>query len=87
MGVDIGALGIPSVEETVERYSKRTDRDGVPDINFCLSYNMFRLASIVQGVYARAMQGNASSEKGKEMGQHVAPLAGLAWHYAEKAGA
>lgn len=87
MGVDIEALGIPPVDDIIERYCARTGRDGLPDINFCLAYNMFRLASIVQGVYARAVQGNASSEKGREMGQHVAPLAGLAWQYAEKAGA
>ena len=74
-------------QETVERYCARTGRTNIPDIDFCLAYNMFRLAAIIQGVYARAIGGNASSEKGKEMGGHVEPLAQLAWSHAEKAGA
>ena len=48
---------------------------------------MFRLASIVQGVYSRALQGNASSEKAMSMGAILEPLAGLAWAHAQKAGA
>lgn len=87
LGADLEALGIPTVEETVARYSKRTGRDGVPDVDFCLAYNMFRLASIVQGVYARSLQGNASSPAAKQMGENVKPLAALAWSFAVKAGA
>ncbi|MAW81832.1 MAG: phosphotransferase family protein [Parvularcula sp.] len=87
MGADLEALGIPTVDEAVARYSKRTGRDGVPDVDFCLAYNMFRLASIIQGVYARSLQGNASSPAAKEMGAQVQPLAALAWSFAQKAGA
>lgn len=86
-GLDIAALGIPTLEEIVAHYSTRTGRDGVADLDFCLSYNMFRLASIAQGVYARALQGNASSPQAIEMGKQIQPLAALAWHYATKAGA
>ncbi len=86
-GIDIAALGIPTLEDIVEHYSKRTGRTGVTDLDFCLSYNMFRLASIAQGVYARALQGNASSPRAIEMGKQIQPLAALAWHYATKAGA
>lgn len=87
LGADLEALGIPTVGEAVERYSKRTGRDGVPDVDFCLAYNMFRLASIIQGVYARSLQGNASSPAAKQMGENVKPLAALAWSFAQKAGA
>ena len=86
-GLDIEALGIPSLDDIVAYYSKRTKRDEIPDIEFCLSYNMFRLASIAQGVYARALQGNASSPQAIEMGKQIQPLAALAWFYAQKAGA
>ncbi|MEM9013875.1 MAG: phosphotransferase family protein [Pseudomonadota bacterium] len=86
-GLDLDDLGIPDVDATVARYCARTGRDGVPDLEFCLSYNMFRLCSIAQGVYARAMQGNASSPKAIELGAQVKPLAMLAWSYAQKAGA
>ena len=87
LGADIAALGIPTLEDATARYSARTGRDGVPDLNFCLAYNMFRLGSIAQGVYARSLQGNASSPKAKELGAQVRPLAVLAWSYAQKAGA
>ncbi len=87
MGVDLAAEGIPTLEAAAERYSARTGRDAVGHIDFCLAYNMFRLASIIQGVYARALQGNASSPKAMEMGAQVRPLAAMAWGFAQKAGA
>jgi aminoglycoside phosphotransferase (APT) family kinase protein len=86
-GLDLKALGIPSIEEATERYRERSGRNHVGDVDFCLAYNMFRLASIAQGVFARALQGNASSDQGKTLGAQVAPLAQLAWTYAKKAGA
>ena len=86
-GVDIDALGIPRIEEITERYCARTGRSSIEDLNFSLAYNMFRLASIAQGVYARALQGNASSEQAIRMGSQIRPLAALAWSYAVKAGA
>ena len=87
MGSDLEALGIPTVEETVERYAARTGRTRIDDLDFCFAYNTFRLASIVQGVYARALQGNASSPEAKKMGGQIKPLAALARHYATRAGA
>ncbi len=87
LGVDLAAQGLPTIDDAVERYSARTGRDGVDDVNFCLAYNMFRLSSIIQGVYARSLQGNASSPAAKEMGAQVRPLATLAWSFAQKAGA
>lgn len=86
-GLDLGPLGIPSLDEAVARYCEKTGRKTVADFDYCLSYNMFRLASIAQGVYARALQGNASSPEGLKMGDSVAPLAEMAWAYAKKAGA
>jgi aminoglycoside phosphotransferase (APT) family kinase protein len=86
-GLDLKTLGIPSIEEATTHYSTRSGRQRVSDVDFCFAYNMFRLASIAQGVFARALQGNASSDQGKKLGAQVAPLAQLAWKYARKAGA
>jgi len=86
-GLDIRELGIPRLEDIAERYGARTGRASLEGLDFCLAYNMFRLAAIAQGVYARALQGNASSDQGVKMGAQIAPLAGLAWTYAQKAGA
>jgi len=87
MGADLDALGIPTIEETVERYAARTGRGRIDGLDFCFAYNTFRLASIIQGVYARALQGNASSPEAMKMGRQIRPLAALARHYAVKAGA
>jgi len=86
-GLDLKALGIPSLDEAAQRYCEKTGRQSLADFDYCLAYNMFRLASIAQGVYARALAGNASSPEGIKMGESVPPLAAMAWSYAEKAGA
>ncbi len=86
-GLDLKSLGIPTLDEAAARYCEKTGRRSLADFDFCLAYNMFRLASIAQGVYARALQGNASSPEGLKMGESVAPLAAMAWIYAKKAGA
>jgi aminoglycoside phosphotransferase (APT) family kinase protein len=60
--------GIPTQAEYVARYCARTGRDGIPGFAFYLAFSFFRYASIVQGVYHRGLQGNASSREGaKEM--------------------
>ncbi len=84
---DLGALGIPTLDEMVERYGQRTGRGEIKDLNFCLAYNMFRLAAIVQGVYKRGLQGNASSEQSVKTKDQIPSLANLGWYYAQKAGA
>ena len=42
-------------------------------------FNMFRLSAILQGIMARALQGNASSDTALEAGKKAKPLAELAW--------
>ncbi len=86
-GLDLQTHGLPTLEDAAARYGARTGRDGLADLDFCLAYNMFRLAAIAQGVYARALQGNASSPEAIRMGDQIRPLAMLAWHYAQRAGA
>ncbi|WP_417481067.1 phosphotransferase [Maricaulis sp.] len=87
LGVDLAALGIPDVAAYTKAYCERTGREGIPELDFYFAYNLFRLASICQGVYARALQGNASNAKALEIGQAVKPLAEGAWGFAKKAGA
>ncbi len=82
--VDCAALGIPSEEDYVAAYCRRTGRDGVPDWNFFMAFGLFRLASICQGVYARAMQGNASSRNALEIGRKAPMLAETGWRIARR---
>ncbi|HEY2356344.1 MAG TPA: phosphotransferase [Phenylobacterium sp.] len=57
-GVD---SGIPSEADYVRAYCRRTGRDGVAGWNFYLAFAMFRLASIMQGVYRRVLDGTVAS--------------------------
>lgn len=67
-GVDRRALGIPSEEEYVARYCERMGLDGIPRWNFYLAVSYFRLAAICQGVYKRALDGNASNPQAARFG-------------------
>jgi len=85
-GLDLAALGVPTEQEYVAAYCRRTGRDGIPerDWEYYLAYNMFRIAAILQGVYARALQGNASNADAHKTGRITRPLAELAWQQVER---
>jgi aminoglycoside phosphotransferase (APT) family kinase protein len=78
-GIDRVALGLPSEQAYVEAYCRRRGLAGVDDWTFLLAFSFFRLAAICQGVYRRALDGNASNpEKAATYGEAVKLLAGLA---------
>jgi aminoglycoside phosphotransferase (APT) family kinase protein len=77
-GADLKALGIPSEDEYRDMYCKRMGIDSIPNWNFYLSFGLFRLAAICQGVLKRSIDGNASSEKATSYGEIVTPLANIA---------
>jgi aminoglycoside phosphotransferase (APT) family kinase protein len=78
-GINRKAIGLPTEEEYVAAYCRRRGIDGIDDWTFCLAFSFFRLAAICQGVYKRALDGNASNpEKARTYGEAVKLLAGLA---------
>jgi aminoglycoside phosphotransferase (APT) family kinase protein len=79
--------GIPTLEEMVDRYCAATGRDGVPDLNWYFSYNLFRLTGIVQGIKKRIVDGTASSAQAERSAAGVYRLAAASWEFAQKAGA
>lgn len=87
-GLDLIQLGIPIESEYINRYCARTGLatpdELKSDWNFYISYNMFRIAAILQGIAKRAEIGTASSEQAKASGALARPYAELAWHYAQK---
>ncbi|WP_421792554.1 phosphotransferase [Hyphobacterium sp.] len=87
LGVDLTDLNIPGEAAYIEAYCRRTGRENLPQMDFYFAYNLFRLAAIVQGVYHRSTQGNASNSKAQEYGAMVEPMADYAWSFAEKMGA
>jgi aminoglycoside phosphotransferase (APT) family kinase protein len=86
-GLDLGELGIPSLEEVARRYSERSGVPVAARLDWYFAYNLFRLAGIVQGIKKRVLDGTASHEKAAEMARRVPMLAKAAWSFAEKAGA
>ncbi len=71
-GVDRAALGIPSDQDFIEAYCRRTGTPGIEGFNFYLAFCFFRMAAIIQGVLKRALDGNASNpERGRKMGAYV----------------
>jgi aminoglycoside phosphotransferase (APT) family kinase protein len=76
--IDRSALGIPDEQEYVAQYCARRGLSGIPDWNFYLVLGFFRFAAILQGVFKRAVEGNASSKKAFAYGALAAPLANKA---------
>ena len=85
-GADLEALGIPSVEETVERYAARTGLKPA-NLDWLYAYNLFRLSAICQGIAGRVRDGTAASAHARTMAAQVGPLSAAAWGFAKKAGA
>ena len=79
--------GIPTIDEVVTRYCAATGRDRLPDMNWYLAFNLFRLASIVQGIRKRFLIGTASSANAEATSARVPMLAQAAWEFAQQAGA
>lgn len=76
-GTDRGALGIPTEQAYVKQYCERRGIAGIDNWVFYLAFAFFRLSAILQGVYKRALDGNASSQKALDYGGLAAPLAEL----------
>ena len=77
--VDDDRSGLPDEAQYVADYCRRTGRSKIADWNFYLAFSMFRLASILQGVYARGLQGNAASEYALQRGAAARLIADRAW--------
>jgi len=77
--VDDDREGMPDEASYVAAYCRRAGRVDVPSWNFYLAFSMFRLASILQGVYARGLKGNAASSHALERGAAANSIADIAW--------
>src|SRR5579863_8591014 len=78
-GVDRGPQGLPTESEYVAAYCRRAGLSGIPDWTFLIAFSFFRSIAIVQGVYKRSLDGNASNpERAQQMGKAVPMMARLA---------
>ncbi len=79
--------GIPELSEMLERYCARTGRAAPIALDWYFAFNLFRLASIVQGIKKRVAIGTAANARAHETAARVPMLADAAWHFAQQAGA
>jgi len=73
------AAGVPGESELLDEYCRRADIDAVPHWRFYLAFSFFRLAAILQGVYRRGLEGNASSREALSKRELVRVCAETGW--------
>ncbi|MBV9727106.1 MAG: phosphotransferase [Gammaproteobacteria bacterium] len=85
-GLDLRALGIPSEADYIAAYCARTGRAAIEPRawEFCMAYNLFRIACIRQGILKRVLEGTAASAHAREAGTKARATAQLAWRQVEE---
>ena len=78
-GGDLSLLGIPSEEDYLAAYCRRTGRNRIEDWDFYIGFAMFRLAAIAQGIMGRVLAGTANDPNARQRGERARPLADAAW--------
>ena len=84
LGQDLKALGIPTEEEYLAAYCRRTGRDDIPDWSFYVAFSMFRLAAIAQGIMGRVIAGTANDANARARGERARPMAEAGWRLVEQ---
>ena len=86
-GLDVAALGLPSVEEYAAAYCRRTNRPSIDSFAWYEAFHLFRSACILQGILGRVRDGTAASDHATLNAAGVGPLADSAWEIAKSLGA
>jgi len=73
-GSDFKKENIPEIDEVIETYCS-VRKISIFDPTFYIVLSMFRTIAILEGVYARYINGNESSPNAKDIGKDVEPLA------------
>ncbi|CAG9266939.1 Aminoglycoside phosphotransferase [Paraburkholderia unamae] len=76
-GLDRAALGVPEEAAIVEQYCRLRGIGAIENWHFYLAFSFFRLAAIAQGVKKRALGGNASNNKARQVGEMAGALASM----------
>jgi aminoglycoside phosphotransferase (APT) family kinase protein len=76
-------LGIPTEEEFLEGYRRRTGRADIPNWKFFIVFSLFRSAAILAGVYKRAIDGQGVDERMRQAKQSYQDIAARAWEIAQ----
>ncbi|MBK4999688.1 phosphotransferase [Pseudomonas sp. S31] len=77
-GADLQQLNIPSESQYVEAYCQSTGRTSIPEWEFYIAFNLFRMAAIFHGIKGRVLRGTAASAHAHERARSFPVLAKLA---------
>jgi aminoglycoside phosphotransferase (APT) family kinase protein len=83
-GVDLAGSGIPSEDDYVQAWCRRTGRARPDRFEFYIVLSLFRIAAILQGIAKRAQDGTAADPQAAETGAKAEPLADIAWDMARR---
>ena len=81
---DLESMNIPSEQDYITAYCRRTGREGLPGYDFTIAFNFFRLAAIFHGIKGRALRGTASSAQAEARAAAFPELAELGWRHASR---
>lgn len=82
-GLNLQDEGIPSLAEFVAMYAQAAGRTSVDEINYYMAFSKFRMSAILQGVYKRSLDGNASSRIAGQMGEFAKTFAKAGMMFAD----
>jgi aminoglycoside phosphotransferase (APT) family kinase protein len=80
---DLADFGVPSEQEFIADYCRFAGRGPIENWHFYVIYNLFRSAAIIQGVYKRGLDGNASSDTAIQFKDACRMRAECAWDLVE----
>ncbi len=83
-GEDLTGTGIPDQQAFVASYCRYADREPPKSLDAFVVFSMFRLASIVAGVWRRGVEGNAADSRATEFRERYRELAEAAWALAQR---
>ena len=75
---DVASLNIPTQADYVAAYCARTGRTEIPNWDFYIAFNFFRLAAIFHGIKGRVIRGTAASAHAKDRAASFPRLTRLA---------
>ncbi len=83
-GANLEELGIPTEQDVIQSYCRQSGLEKIDNWLFYVIYNLFRSAGIIQGVYKRGLDGNASSDMALEYEGVARKRSELAWQLVEE---
>lgn len=83
-GTDPVGLGLPTEAQYIEMYCRNTGRSGLPDYEFYVAFNFFRMAAIFHGIKGRVARGQAASPHAAERARSFPRLVKLTLDAMEK---